>query len=264
MNTDQCDRQAIVVRNVSMVFTNPGKDRADVAALQNIDFVVPRSQIICLVGPSGCGKSTLLNIIAGFEKPTAGEVLVSQRPVAGPGPDRGVVFQAPSMFPWLTVYENIVFGPKKRGVNKKIYEKDAGEFLEAIGLASFARYYPYELSGGMKQRVAIARALINNPQVLLMDEPFGALDAQTRLLMQELLLSLWLKYRPTILFITHDVDEAIFLADHIYVMSRRPGTISFGQDVPFNKPRTYDIFATADFINLKRQIMSVLRGEGAH
>ena len=172
-----------------------------------------------------------------------------------------VVFQSPALFGWMTVYENIVFGPKKQGVPRARYQAEAKRFIEAVGLGDFASNYPYQLSGGMRQRVQIARALVNRPEVLLMDEPFGALDFQTRLLMQELLLKVWSEFRPTIMFITHDVDEAIFLGDRVYVMSRRPGRLKEQVDVPFPKPRSMSMLTDPAFISLKERVLQSIKEE---
>ena len=182
-------------------------------ALDEVRLTIEETEIVCLVGPSGCGKSTLLNLIAGFDTPSTGRILMDDAVLKGAGPDRSVVFQSPSLFPWMTVLENVTFGPRKRGVTRGDYEPESHRTIEAVGLATSADHYPYELSGGMRQRAQIARALVSRPQVLLMDEPFAALDFQNRMAMQELLLQLWGRTRSTIFFITHDVEEAIFLGD---------------------------------------------------
>jgi len=233
-------------------------DSAEVAGLGRIDLDISKGEIFCLVGPSGCGKTTLLNILAGFDHPTAGTVHVGSDLVTAPSPDRIVVFQEPLVFPWLTVMENIAFGPSIRGVPKSRINADAREFVEAIGLRGFERSYPYQLSGGMRQRVALARALINRPRALLMDEPFSALDAQTKQQMQQLFLDVWLTHRTTTLFITHDVEEAIFLADRVGVMLGRPGRIAGTFDVPLRRPRDVRTTTTAPFVELKAKILSLL------
>lgn len=237
--------------------TYPGD--TPVQALDSIDLDIQPGEFIALLGPSGCGKSTLLNLIAGFEQVTSGELRVNGRPVVKPGPDRGVVFQDAALFPWLSVWENVVFGPKLAGQSKKEYEPRAREMLEITGLSNFVNHLPVQLSGGMRQRVGIARALTLQPEVLLMDEPFGALDAQTRLTMQELLLSVWNHLRTTVLFVTHDIDEAILLADTIYVMSARPGRISERLAVPIERPRTIEHTTTKEFNELKREILQHIR-----
>lgn len=245
----------ILIQNVSKTY--PGAE--PVHALQDVDLEIPAGEFVALLGPSGCGKSTLLNIIAGFEQSTAGQLLVNGKTVEKPGPERGVVFQEAALFPWLTVWENVVFGPKTVGKQKSEYESHAKEMLEITGLSSFMQHLPVQLSGGMRQRVGIARVLTLGSQVLLMDEPFGALDAQTRLTMQELLLSVWHKFRTTVLFVTHDIDEAILLADTIYVMSARPGRIHKRIDVPIARPRTVEDTTTKEFNDMKREILRQMR-----
>ncbi|MCD6679429.1 MAG: ABC transporter ATP-binding protein [Burkholderiaceae bacterium] len=251
----------IVLKGVTKTYPSTARDASDVTAVDNVDFAISDCDIVCLVGPSGCGKSTVLNMIAGFEQPTSGQITVGSTAVSGAGPDRMVVFQSPALFGWMTVYENVVFGPKKQGVPRSRYEADAQRFIDAVGLTEFASHYPYQLSGGMRQRVQIARALVNRPEVLLMDEPFGALDFQTRLLMQELLLKVWSEFRPTIMFITHDVDEAIFLGDRVYVMSRRPGRLKEQVDVPFPKPRSMSVLTDPAFIALKERVLQSIKDE---
>lgn len=237
--------------------TYPGA--APVHALDNIDLDIEQGEFVALLGPSGCGKSTLLNLIAGFEQVSSGRMNVNGKTVARPGPDRGVVFQEAALFPWLNVWENVVFGPKLAGLAKSEYEDRAKEMLEITGLSGFMNHLPVQLSGGMRQRVGIARVLTLSPEVLLMDEPFGALDAQTRLTMQELLLSVWGKLRTTVLFVTHDIDEAILLADTIYVMSARPGRISERIAVPIERPRSIEHTTTKAFNELKREILQHIR-----
>lgn len=200
-------------------------------------------------------------MIAGFEHPTEGTVMVSGRRVERPSPDRAVVFQTAQLFPWLTVRENIEFGPRNRGANRRELAEQVAFFLEETGLTGFEHFYPYQLSGGMRQRVSIARALINRPQVLLMDEPFGALDAQTKTEMQELLLSVWKDLRPTVLFVTHDVEEAIFLGHRVGIMSRRPGRIKAELAVPIPPPRSLDVITSPEFVDLKRQVLDLIRAE---
>lgn len=237
--------------------TYPGA--TPVHALDRIDLDIGQGEFVALLGPSGCGKSTLLNLIAGFEQVSSGSILVNGKSVVRPGPDRGVVFQEAALFPWLSVWENVVFGPKLAGLSKSDYEPRAREMLDITGLSGFVEHLPVQLSGGMRQRVGIARALTLRPDVLLMDEPFGALDAQTRLTMQELLLSVWNKLRTTVLFVTHDIDEAILLADTIYVMSARPGRISERIAVPIERPRNIEHTTTREFNELKREILQHIR-----
>jgi len=232
-------------------------------ALQGVSLQVAAQEIVCLVGPSGCGKTTLLNIVAGFDRASEGEVLVDGQPVNGVGPERAVVFQSPALFPWRTVFDNLVFGAYHRGLPRADYEPRARHLLDAVGLHGFDAHYPYQLSVGMRQRVQIARALLMNPEVILMDEPFGALDFQTRLTMQELLQTIWSEFRPTILFITHDVEEAAFLGDRVVVMSRRPGRIVEDIPVPFAKPRAYELTSSAPFQALKDRVLQLIRREGA-
>lgn len=237
--------------------TYPGNP--PVKALEDIDLKVSPGELIALLGPSGCGKSTLLNLVAGFEKPSQGSLLVNGKEVQSPGPDRGVVFQEAALFPWLSVWENVIFGPKVQGMGRGEYEDRAHQMLKIVGLSDFKHHLPVQLSGGMRQRVGIARILTLGSRVLLMDEPFGALDAQTRLTMQELLLSVWQQLKPTIIFVTHDIDEAIFLASRIYVMSARPGRIQTSITVPLGRPRTVADTASETFSALKLQILNLIR-----
>jgi len=230
-----------------------------VKALEGIDLDVSPGEFVALLGPSGCGKSTLLNLIAGFEFPTAGRLEVDGQSVQAPGPARGVVFQEAALFPWLTVWENVVFGPRVQGLPKADYERRADEMLRIVGLSDFKNHLPVQLSGGMRQRVGIARILTLGSQVLLMDEPFGALDAQTRLTMQELLLSVWQQLKPTVIFVTHDIDEAIFLADTIYVMSARPGRIQTRISVGLGRPRSLADTTSEAFNTMKRDILQLIR-----
>jgi NitT/TauT family transport system ATP-binding protein len=230
-----------------------------VVALEDVDLQVQPGEFVALLGPSGCGKSTLLNLIAGFEKPSSGRLLVDGQAVQAPGPERGVVFQEAALFPWLSVWDNVIFGPKTQGRDKKDYEQKAHEMLSIMGLEHFKDHLPIQLSGGMRQRVGIARILTMGSKVLLMDEPFGALDAQTRLSMQELLLSVWQKIKPTIVFVTHDIDEAIFLSDTVYVMSARPGRIQAKIKVEFERPRSVDLTASPAFNQMKLDILKQIR-----
>ncbi len=251
----------ILVEGISKIYLD--RDGGTVRALDNVRFAIGEAEIVCIVGPSGCGKSTLLNLIAGFDTPSAGRILLDGAPLPGAGPDRSVVFQSPSLFPWMTVTENVTFGPRKRGVVRAVYEDESRAMIDAVGLSRFAARYPYELSGGMRQRVQIARALVNHPKVLLMDEPFAALDFQNRLAMQELLLQLWGRIRSTIFFITHDVEEAIFLGDRVYVMTASPGRIKAVIDVPFPKPRAIEVVTDPAFVAIKDQVLHLIREEFA-
>src|SRR5277367_5073176 len=228
-------------------------------AVTQTSLEIAPGEFVCLLGPSGCGKSTLLNCVAGYVEPSCGTVTVDGVPVTRPGPDRGMVFQQYSLFPWKTVLDNVAFGPRVAG--RPDGEATARTFLDMVGLSRFAKRYPGELSGGMQQRVGIARALANYPSVLLMDEPFGALDAQTRLMMQENLLRIWGEFGITVLFITHDIDEALFLADRVLVMSASPGRIIADLTVPLDRPRQPEIATEDVFIKLKRQCLEKIRAE---
>jgi NitT/TauT family transport system ATP-binding protein len=230
-------------------------------AVESLDVKIQRAEIVSILGPTGCGKSTAMNMIAGFEFPTEGAVLLDDKVVHGPGPERSVVFQQASLFPWLNVFENIVLGVKSRGVPASEYTEKAKELLQIVRLTGFEKHYPYQLSGGMQQRVQIARALISNPEVLLMDEPFGALDSQTRLMMQELVLQIWQEYKPTIIFITHDVPEAIFVSDRVLLMAKRPGRLKLSIDIEEGKPRTQDFLSSEKFVRLQSQLLHALREE---
>ena len=232
-----------------------------VQALASLSLDIAPGEIVALLGPTGCGKSTALNLVAGFESPTEGTVRVDGHAVDGPGPDRAVVFQHTALFPWLSVFDNVTLGVKSRGDDPAAYAPRARHLLQRVGLDRFEKHYPYQLSGGMQQRVQIARALLSQPEILLMDEPFGALDHQTRLLMQELLLDLWAEHRPTVLFITHDIGEAIFVADRVVVMGRRPGRVKLEVHVDTPKPRTPAFLATPEFIDLQARLLQALREE---
>ena len=222
---------------------------------------MPNKQFSVIVGPSGCGKSSLLELIAGLKEPSGGRCLIDGKQISVPGADRGMVFQTYSLFPWLTVRKNIEFGPSVNGVPQRERADRSSHYIAAVGLSGFEDAYPSQLSGGMRQRVAIARALANDPEVLLMDEPFGALDSQTRAIMQQLLLNVWGEEHKTVLFVTHDIDEALFLGDVVYVMSARPGRIMDTIPVGLDRPRDYDIVTSVEFVELKRRIMTSLHGE---
>ena len=225
----------VTITNVSRIFTK--EDGSTVHALDNVNLDVQNREFICIIGPSGCGKTTLLRILAGLDFPTSGTITLDDVPIKGPGPKRGMVFQEYSLFPWRSVIDNVTFGLEICGTNKKEARRIAMSYLELVGLSKFAKSYPDELSGGMKQRVAIARALVNDPKVLLMDEPFGAVDAQTRNRLQQELLNIWERDRKTVLFITHSVDEAVFLADRVVVFTARPGRIKEIFEIDLRRPR---------------------------
>ena len=227
-------------------------------ALRNINFKTHRREFVCVIGPSGCGKSTLIRILAGLESHTTGEVLLDGKPVDGPGPDRGMVFQGYTLFPWLNVKRNVMFGPEMNGHGKLDAEREALHWIDLVGLSRFVNAYPHQLSGGMKQRVAIARALANQPRILLMDEPFGALDAQTRAKMQAHLLDIWKNIDITVLFITHDLDEAIFLADRILVLKAHPGEVQELIEVPVPRPRHAGQITTAEFLATKARLEELI------
>ena len=230
-------------------------------ALQATDLRVAENDFVTILGPSGCGKSTLLRIVAGLDRQTAGDVELDGTPIAGPGADRGMVFQSYTLFPWLTVLDNVCFGLRERGLGRAAQVEQAQAFIGKVGLTGFGRHYPKQLSGGMQQRTAIARALANGPRMLLMDEPFGALDHQTRELMQELLLGIWEAERKTVLFVTHDIDEAVFMGSRIVVMSARPGRIKLDRAVPLAHPRHYSVKTTPEFSALKAELTEAVRAE---
>ena len=228
-------------------------------AVSGLDVSVAPGELVCILGPSGCGKSTLLGALAGHLPITAGRLTVDGQTVVGPSPDRGMVFQQHTLFPWKRVRDNVAFGPKMRGLAKAERNRAADAILKLVGLSGFEAFYPTQLSGGMQQRVEIARVLINQPRVLLMDEPFSALDAQTRGMMQEVLLDIWGKIPTTTVFVTHDIDEALFLADRIVVMSARPGRVIEDVALPFARPRSHDLVTEPEFVRLKRHVMQLLR-----
>jgi NitT/TauT family transport system ATP-binding protein len=230
-------------------------------ALERLRLIVEPGEILCLLGPSGCGKSTALNVIAGFVRPQAGEARIDGVPVRGPGPDRGVVFQHYSLFPWMTALDNVAFGLRMQGRSRAEARDEAADHLAAVGLARYAKSYPATLSGGMQQRVAIARALVNRPSVLLMDEPFGALDAQTRAAMQEHLVERWRENGNTIVFVTHDVDEALFLGDRVVALSAAPGRVLLDFHVDLPRPRPQDVHASEIFIAAKTRCLALIRRE---
>ncbi len=247
------------LRDISVSFR--GRRGGEIAAVARLSLDVADREIVSIVGPSGCGKSTLLRLVAGLVRPSTGEIRLDGRVVQAPGADRGMVFQSYTLFPWLTVQGNVEFGPKIRGLDVAYCREVAGRFIQMVGLAGFEHAYPKELSGGMMQRVAIARALANDPEVLLMDEPFGALDAQTRVFMQELLLDIWQKTPKTILFVTHDIDEALFLGDRVYVMTARPGRFRDEVRLDLPRPRTLEITMSPAFVETKRRVLGIIREE---
>lgn len=249
---------AIALRNVDVHF---GEGKTAVQALSGIDLQIRPGEFVSVLGPSGCGKSTIIGALAGFTPITSGELRVDSERVTAPGPDRGVVFQQHTLFPWKTVAKNVEFGLKMRGVSRAQRETQAREILTLMGLGEFLEHYPHQLSGGMQQRVNLARVLVNRPRVILMDEPFCSLDAQTRLQMQELLLSLWQELHMTVVFVTHEVDEALFLSDRVVVLTQRPARIKTELDVPLPRPRTRDLLTSPHFVALKRQILELLLGE---
>jgi len=243
-----------VVLSVQNLYKTFDCQTGTVTALKDVSFDVYRREFMCVIGPSGCGKSTLIRILAGLESSSDGKVLLDGNPVTGPGPDRGMVFQSYTLFPWLTVKQNVMFGPRMSGKRGTSAESEARQWIDLVGLSKFENSYPHQLSGGMKQRVAIARALANRPRILLMDEPFGALDAQTRCQMQSYLLQIWRNLDITILFITHDLDEAAFLADRILVLKANPGEVNEIIEVPVPRPRSAAQFITPEFIATKYRI----------
>lgn len=243
------------VRNLNKVFDSP---QGGITALRDINFQVHRRELLCIIGPSGCGKSTLVRILAGLETPTSGEILLDGEPKNQPGPERGMVFQGYTLFPWLTVKKNVMFGLQIQGHSSSTAESEAMQWVEMVGLSKFANHYPDQLSGGMKQRVAIARTLANQPRILLMDEPFGALDAQTRTHMQSNLFDIWRNIDITIAFITHDLDEAIYLADRILVLKANPGEVHELIEVPVPRPRTTEQFISPEFLATRKRLEELI------
>ncbi len=251
-------KQRPVVLEVESLGKTFDSAQGTVTALRDISFKTHRREFVCVIGPSGCGKSTLIRILAGLESATSGRVLLDGKAVHGPGPDRGMVFQGYTLFPWLTVKKNVMFGLEMAGRGKLAAEEEAMQWIDLVGLGKFARSYPHQLSGGMKQRVAIARALANQPRILLMDEPFGALDAQTRARMQAYLMEIWANIDITILFITHDLDEAIFLADRILVLKAHPGEVSELIEVPVAQPRKPEQLLTPEFLATRKRLEALI------
>jgi NitT/TauT family transport system ATP-binding protein len=248
------------IENVSRVFAGT-RGGPPVQALTPTSLSVAPNDFITILGPSGCGKSTLLRIVAGLDTPSSGQVRLNGKPVTAPGADRGMVFQSYTLFPWLTVAQNIGFGLNEKGLNAAARDEIVAAYIAKVGLTGFEHHWPKQLSGGMQQRTAIARALANDPEILLLDEPFGALDNQTRALMQELLLGIWSQDKKTVLFVTHDIEEAIFIASRVVVMSARPGRIKAQVKVDLPYPRHYTLKTTPEFTRLKAQLTEEIRAE---
>ena len=251
-----------VILEVKGLYKEFDGNHGKVTALRDIHFKTHKREFVCVIGPSGCGKSTLIRILAGLEEATSGQVLLDGKAIKGPGPDRGMVFQSYTLFPWLTVKKNVMFGMEVSG-RGGLAEQDAMQWIDLVGLSKFANSYPHELSGGMKQRAAIARALANQPRILLMDEPFGALDAQTRAKMQSYLLEIWRNIDITILFITHDLDEAVYLADRILVLKAHPGEVQELIEVPVPHPRSSDQSISPEFLATKRRLEELIHPPSA-
>ena len=249
----------LTLNDITVRFEPKGKPA--VLALDDVSLSVAHNTFSMIVGPSGCGKSTLLRLVAGLDAPTSGSLMLDGEPICGPSADRGMVFQSYTLFPWLTVRENVMFGPKLKRLPKAECADIADRLIAAVHLNGFEHSFPKELSGGMRQRVALARALANDPRILLMDEPFGALDSQTRQLMQELLLEIWQQQRKTVLFITHDIDEAVFLGDEVHVMTARPGRIKSTLSIDIERPRGIDVLTSTGFMAYKREILSLMHDE---
>ena len=255
LQKNEVSKGHIVIDDVTVDFGN------GVLAVNNASLDIKPGEFVCLLGPSGCGKSTLMNTVAGFVKPTSGSVAVDGKHVEIPGQDRGMVFQQHSLFPWKSVCDNVAFGPLMAGKGEREARSIARTFVEMVGLSSYVDSYPGMLSGGMKQRVGIARALANYPNVLLMDEPFGALDAQTRAMMQENLLQIWGEFGITVIFVTHDIDEAVFLADRVVVMSASPGKLIADIEVNLPRPRETSIVTSKEYVDTKKECMKLIRAE---
>ncbi|TCU13399.1 ABC transporter ATP-binding protein [Rhizobium sullae] len=250
----------LVIKGLSRTF--PGvRGGQPTLALQPTDLSIPRNDFVTILGPSGCGKSTLLRIIAGLDRPTAGTVALEGKAVKGPGADRGMVFQSYTLFPWLTVRDNVGFGLREKGVPETEKKEIVDSYIDKVGLRGFEHHWPKQLSGGMQQRTAIARALANNPKILLLDEPFGALDNQTRGLMQELLLGIWEREQKTVIFVTHDIEEAVFMASRVVTMTARPGRIKSITPVDLPHPRHYTIKASSEFSALRLKLTEEIRSE---
>jgi NitT/TauT family transport system ATP-binding protein len=253
------DGATIELKNVSRGF---GEEWAREEVITNFDLTVSPGDLTVIVGPSGCGKSTLVNLVAGFDFPETGEVLINGSPITGPGNDRMVVFQETALMPWLTSYQNVIFGPKLRGdMNAEVMKKEANAILEKVGLGEFKDKYPLQLSGGMQRRAELARAMINNPLLMIMDEPFRGLDAMSRELMQEFFVRLFEENRRTNLFVTSEIEEAIFLADHLVVLSNRPTSVRKIIDIKLPRPRKFDLLSSSEAYEYKREAMEILHEE---
>ena len=250
----------LAITGLSRVFP-PVRGGEPVRALEPTTLAIGDNDFVSILGPSGCGKSTLLRLVAGLDTPSTGSITLDGEPVRLPGPDRGMVFQSYTLFPWLTIADNVAFGLREKGVPAKMRGEIVAQWLDRVGLTGFANHYPKQLSGGMQQRTAIARALANDPAVLLLDEPFGALDNQTRSLMQELLLGIWERDRKTVVFVTHDIEEAVFLASRVIVMTARPGRIKADMPIGLAYPRHYTIKTAAEFSAIKARLTEEIRAE---
>lgn len=248
----------VQVEDLSISFKRQGRF---IQVLDSINFKITPGEFVCLLGPSGCGKSTVLNIIAGFVKPTNGYVFVDKRHVDSPGADRGFVFQQYSLLPWKTTFQNVAFGLKIKGTPKAERQEIVDDYLNRVGLFKYRDLYPHQLSGGMQQRASIVRALVTSPSVLLMDEPFAALDAQTRRMMHELLISICSDLAPTVIFVTHDINEAVFLGDRVFVMGVNPGKVKEEVKVPLERPRSAEVTLSQQFLSLNRYIFELIREE---
>jgi taurine transport system ATP-binding protein len=255
-------KTVVTIKDANLIYRGEGKETV---ALKDVNLDIHKGEFICVLGPSGCGKSTLLNIIAGFHQPTSGSAMMGDEEITGPSWHRGVVFQSPTLYPWLNIYDNVAFGPRARGMDKKTIDENVQKYLELVGLKDFHKSKPYELSGGMRQRASLARVLINQPDMILMDEPFGALDALTRVNMQGLIREIWNKTGNTIFLITHDVDEALALATRVIVMSARPGRVVKEFETDF----TYDIGGanqesarySEEYIAIREEIMNIIHAQ---
>jgi len=255
---DRTAKGHIELRRLSMVF---GSGHRRVQAVDEVSLYVAPGEFVSIIGPSGCGKSTLLNVVAGFTQPTEGDALLDGELIDGPGADRGVVFQQYSLFPWMSVRKNVEFGLRMQGVSPSKRETTARTLLGLAGLLAFENHFPDQLSGGMKQRVGIVRALATSPQVMLMDEPFGALDSQTRVVMQQILTNMWQRFRLSVLFITHDIEEAIFLSDRVYVMTARPGRIKAEIEIALPRPRNAEMMSSIEFTQILHKLRNLIREE---
>jgi NitT/TauT family transport system ATP-binding protein len=258
LNAKAISSEEIIARDLTIAYS---ERKGRIVAVENLNFKITPGEFVCFLGTTGCGKSTILNVIAGFIKPTTGVVLMGSQPITGPGPERGFVFQQHALFSWKNVRGNVEFGLKMKGINRIKRATIADEFIRLVGLTGFEKSYPRELSGGMQQRVGLARTLANDPAVILMDEPFGSLDAQTRLMMQELLLNIWGKLGRTVVFVTHDVDEAIFLADRILILTSRPGKLKDEIVVSLPRPRSYEVMMSVEYISIKKRVLALIREE---